>query len=495
MGRSAGFRRYLRLDLRRGARLDEDIAAELRFHVDSRIEDLVARGRRADVAREEALREFGDVQRITNACRHIGRQRERDMRIKEWLDSVADDVAFGWRSLRREARLREDIDAELWFHVDSRVAELIALGMRPDVARETALREFGDVQRITRSCRDIGRQRERDMRIKEWLDSVADDVAFGWRSLRRAPSFAVVAVLTLALGIGATSAIFSVVSSVLLRALPYEDAQRIVHIGEQRRGDPPRTTTTSTPNYEDWRRLSRSFAAMAIYDGWSPVLTGRGDPVRLSASDVSASVFDVLRIAPVIGRPILPSDNERGAPPVVVLSHGLWQERFGASLEVVGQPIILQGRPMVVVGVLPPGLRLPPELDGQLWGNFIPDTADGRGGRAKDVIARLKPGVTLEQARAEMHALSAQLEKAYPQHNEGMTARVEPLRDVFTGSIEQPLLLLMSASVLVLLIACANLSALLVARGVARTREFAIRAALGAGTGRAVRQLLTESLL
>jgi putative ABC transport system permease protein len=397
--------------------------------------------------------------------------------------------------LRRDARLDEDIAAELRFHVESRVEELVARGVRADVAREAALREFGDVQRITGACRDIGRQRERDMRIKEWMDSVADDVSFGWRSLRRAPGFAVVAVLTLALGIGGTSAIFSVVSAVLLRALPYEDAQRIVHIGEHRRGDPQRGTTTSTPNYEDWRRLARSFAAIGIYDGWSPVLTGRGDPVRLSASDVSASVFDVLRVAPVLGRPILASDNQRGASPVVLLSHGLWQERFGGSADVVGQVITLQGRPMVIVGVLPPGLRLPNELDGQLWGNFIPDTTDGRGGRSKDVIARLKPGVTLEQARAEMRALAAQLEKTYPEDNEGMTARIDPLRDLFVGSVRQPLLLLMSASVLVLLIGCANLSALLVARGVARAREFAVRAALGAGAGRVIRQLLTESLL
>jgi putative ABC transport system permease protein len=397
--------------------------------------------------------------------------------------------------LRRRARLDDDIDAELRFHVESRVDDLVARGVGRDLACETAAREFGDWQRITTACRTIGRQRERDMQIKEWLGSVAADVAFGWRSLRRAPGFTAVAVLTLALGIGATSAIFSVVSGVLLRSLPYAEADRIVHLGEHSRNEPHRTTTTSTPNYEDWRRYARSFAAMGIYDGWSPVLTGRGDPVRLSASDVSASVFDVLRITPALGRPILGSDNRPGAPPVVLLSHGLWQERFASDPAVVGQTIILQGRPMSVVGVLPPGLRLPRELDGQLWGNFIPDTSDGRGGRSKDVIARLKAGVTLEQARTEMRTIAAQLEKAYPDDNEGMLVRIDPLRDLFVGTVREPLLLLMSASVLVLLIACANLSALLVARGVARTREFAVRAALGAGAGRAVRQLLTESLL
>jgi putative ABC transport system permease protein len=397
--------------------------------------------------------------------------------------------------LRRDARLDEDISAEVRFHVESRVEDLVASGMRPDVAREVALREFGDVQRITTACRVIGRQRERDMRIKEWLDSVGGDVTFALRSLRRAPAFALVAIITLALGIGATSAIFSVVSAVLLRPLPFANADRIVHIGEHTRGEPRRTATTSTPNYEDWRRTSRSFAAIGIYDGWSPVLTGRGDPVRLSASDVSASVFDVLGIVPVLGRPILPSDNQRGAPPVILLSNGLWQERFGASPDAVGQTITLQGRPMTIVGVLPPGLRLPRELDGQVWGNFIPDTLDGRGGRSKDVIARLKPGVTLGEARAEMRAIAAQLEKAYPDDNEGMTVRLDPLRDLFVGSVREPVLVLMAASVLVLLIACANLSALLVARGVARTREFAVRASLGAGVRRAVRQLLTESLV
>ena len=397
--------------------------------------------------------------------------------------------------LRRGAQLDADIDAELKFHVESRIDDLVARGVRSDVARETAIREFGDLQRITRACRGIGRQRERDMRIKEWLDSVVADVAFGWRSLRRAPAFAAVAVVTLALGIGATSAIFSVVSAVLLRALPYAEASRIVHLGEHNRNDAHRSATTSTPNYEDWRRRSRSFAAIGIYDGWSPVLTGRGDPARLSASDVSASVFDVLRIAPVLGRPILPSDNQAGAASVVLLSHGLWQQRFASDSGVVGQTITLQGRPMQIIGVLPAGLRLPRELDGQLWGNFVPDPRDTRGSRSKDVIARIKPGVTLERVRAEMGTIAAQLEKAYPDDNEGMLVRVDPLRDLFVGSVREPLFLLMSASLLVLLIACANLSALLVSRGVARTREFAVRAALGAGAGRAVRQLLTESLL
>jgi putative ABC transport system permease protein len=398
--------------------------------------------------------------------------------------------------LRRAARLDEDIDAELRFHVESRVDDLVARGMRADVARDSALREFGDWQRIMGACRDIGRQRERDMRVKEWMDSVAADVAFGWRSLRRAPGFAIVAVLTLALGIGATSAIFSVVSAVLLRPLPYADGHRIVHIGEAERAKPVVGGTTSYQNFDDWRRASRSFAAMGIYDGWNPTLTGLGDPTRVKASDVTASVFEVLHITPVIGRPILPADNAPGAEPVVLISHGLWQTRFGGDRDVInGRTITLQARPMPIVGVLPAGLRGPRELDGEVWGNFVPDARDGRGGRSKDVIARLKPGVTLEAAQAEMRSIAARLEKAYPQHNAGMTVIVDPIRDLFVGGVERPLLLLMGASMVVLLIACANLSGLLVARGVARTREFAIRAALGAGSGRAVRQLLTESFL
>jgi putative ABC transport system permease protein len=397
--------------------------------------------------------------------------------------------------LRRAARLDDDIDAELRFHVESRVDDLVARGMRADVARETALREFGDVQRITGACHDIGRQRERDTRIKEWLASVADDAAFGWRSLRRAPGFATVAVLTLALGIGATSAIFSVVSAVLLRPLPYADGSRVVHIGEAERIRSGVGGTTSYPNFDDWRHASRSFTAMAMYDGWNPTLTGLGEPTRIKASDVTASVFDVLRVAPVLGRPILTADNEPGAEPVVLISHGLWRARFGGDPAVIGRTIALGARPMPIVGVLPAGLRGPPELDGEVWGNFVPDARDGRGGRSKDVIARLKPRVSLEAARAEMRAIAARLEKAYPQHNNGMTVIVDPIRELFVGGVEKPLLLLMGASMLVLLIACANLSGLLVARGVARTREFAIRAALGAGSARAVRQLLTESLL
>jgi putative ABC transport system permease protein len=397
--------------------------------------------------------------------------------------------------LRRDAWLDEDIAAELRFHVESRVDDLVAGGLRADIARETAMREFGDLQRITGACRDIGRQRERDVRIKEWIDSVAADVAFGWRSLRRAPAFAVVAVLTLALGIGAPSAIFSVVSAVLLRPLPYADGTRIVHIGETERAAAGVGGTTSYPNFDDWRRTSRSFAAMGMYDGWNPTLTGLGEPTRIKASDVTASVFEVLRITPVLGRPILAADNAPGAEPVVLISHGLWQARFGRDPDVVGKTITLQARPTPIVGVLPPGLRGPRELDGEVWGNFVPDPRDGRGGRSKDVIARLKPGVTREAAQAEMRAIAARLESAYPQHNEGMTVIVDPIRQLFVGGVQGPLLLLMGASMLVLLIACANLSGLLVARGVTRTREFAIRAALGAGSRRTVRQLLTESLL
>jgi predicted permease len=304
-----------------------------------------------------------------------------------------------------------------------------------------------------------------------------------------------VSVLTLALGIGATSAIFGVVSAVLLRPLPFADANRVVHIGETRRGGAGIGGTTSYPNYEDWRRAGRSFAAIGMYDGWNPTITGLGEPIRVKASDVTASVFDVLRIAPALGRPILPAENAPGAAPVVLISHGLWRTRFGGDPGVVGRTITLQGQPMTIVGVLPAGLRGPPELDGEVWGNFVPDPRDGRGGRSKDVVARLKPGVTLAQARAEMRAIAARLEKAYPEQNEGMTVVVDPLRTLFVGNVERPLLLLMAASVVVLLIACANLSGLLVARGVARTREFAIRAALGAAVGRAVRQLLTESVL
>jgi putative ABC transport system permease protein len=328
------------------------------------------------------------------------------------------------------------------------------------------------------------------------VTTILQDLRQAARVLGRSPGFTAVAVVLLALGIGANAAIFSLVDAVLLRPLPYPDAGRIVTLGETGKGEDARQgSSTSYLNFLDWKAQSRSFEAMTIFNGWQPALTGLGEAERLPAAFVTAEVFDVLRVRPALGRAMRPEENLADAPPVAVVSHGFWQRRMGADREAVGRTITLNGQAFTVIGVLPAGFHAaPPEIDVEVWGNNSLDPHDTRGARYLRAMGRLKPGVTLAQARAEMNAISARLEAAYPKNDANMAAVVLPLRQAMTADSRAPLLLLMGAATLLLLIACANLGNLLVARGVARTPEFAIRVALGATRWRLARQLLTESM-
>jgi predicted permease len=322
------------------------------------------------------------------------------------------------------------------------------------------------------------------------------DLRYAVRMLGKSPGFTAVAVAMLALGIGANTAIFSLVDAVLLRPLPFPEADRIVTLGEARKGEDARHgSSTSYLNFLDWKAESRSFEAMTIFNGWQPALTGSGEAERLPAAFVTAEVFDVLRVRPALGRAMRPEENRADAPMVAVVSHGFWQRRMGADREAVGRTITLNGQPFTMIGVLPAGFRAaPPEIDVEVWANNSLDPRDTRGARYLRAMGRLKTGVTLGEARAEMKAISARLEAAYPKNDRNMTAVVLPLRRAMTADTRAPLLLLMGAATLLLLIACANLGNLLVARGVARTPEFAVRVALGATRWRLSRQLLTESM-
>ncbi len=326
------------------------------------------------------------------------------------------------------------------------------------------------------------------------MSSFVQDIRYACRTLARTPAFAAVAILTLALGVGGNTAIFSFVDGVLLKPLPYRDADRIVRVLEK----PPRGDRNgiSTLNFLDWQKDNTVFEFMAAQTGGPATLTGSGDAVQLRGARVSPHYFDIFGIQAARGRTFLPDEDQAGKDGVVILSHALWVSQFGADSGIVNRTILLDNRPHIVIGILPAGSAFDRAFN-QLWRPLAFEPSNmTRNFHWLVSFARLKPGVTLQQAQANMSAIGSRIERDFPDSNKGWGVIVERYGDTLVGQqMRTALLVLMTATGLVLLIGCANLANLALARGISREREVAIRASIGAGRGRLIRQFLTENLL
>jgi predicted permease len=331
------------------------------------------------------------------------------------------------------------------------------------------------------------------------METLTQDLKYGMRLLLKSPGFSTVAVIVLALGIGANTAIFSVVNAVLLRPLPYQEPGKLVQVWHV----PPAQSFQGAPefavspaNYLDWRDQNHVFDQLSIYFGYAHFnMTGRGEPQSINAASVSANFFSVLRVRPLLGRVIAPGEDQTGHANVAVLSHAFWREHFGSNPDIVGQNISLNGQGYTVIGVMPPRFEMPPSA--QVWTPLAWTDAEKavRGEHDFEVIGRLKPGIDLKQAQAEMNTISSRLEQQYPTDDKGWGAVVVPLREQLVGSVRPALLVLLGAVAFVLLIACANVANLMLAKTLGRRKEIAIRSALGATRGRVLQQVLSETVL
>jgi predicted permease len=390
---------------------------------------------------------------------------------------------------------RRDIDDEIAMHLDLRVAHLRAQGMTHEAATERARREFGDASAVRDAALRVDERMLRREHHHELIDIAVRDGRVALRSLRANPGFAVSAILSAAAGIGVTTAILSASYSILVRPLPYRDSDRLVAVYSENTKQGWTRVNISYPDFASWRDDSRALNGLAIWTWSTKTLAGGGgEAERLSGADVSWNLFQILGVQPALGRQFLREEDSPGRHYETIISHGLWQRRFGGDSTIVGKPIQLDGRPWTVVGVMPPGFHFPDR--GDYWVPFAAGPEEQRENRGyAGAIGRLAPGVTLAQARGDLYRVDADLAARFPESNRAWRSDLLTIRDDLVGDLRDQLKVLLGAVALVLLLVCVNVANLALARGATRGREVAIRVAIGASRARIVRQLMTESLV